>query len=168
MKLIDKHIELARLVAIKAHGDQAYDELYPYVKHLDDVANVLRRFGWTLPKYLCSAYLHDVIEDTGVSYNDIKKRFGEEVAEIVFCVTDEIGRNRKEKHNKTYPKIASNPEAIIIKLADRIANVEHGGKSEMYVKEYKEFKEKLYPTSVSVSTPMVTSMWECLDDLFLN
>lgn len=55
-----------------------------------------------------------------------------------------------------------------IELARLVAIKAHGGKSEMYVKEYKEFKEKLYPASVSVSTPMVTQMWECLDDLFLN
>jgi hypothetical protein len=47
---------------------------------------------------------------------------------------------------KTLPKTASNPDAIIVKLADRIANIEHGGKVEMYAKEYDEFKGALQLT----------------------
>lgn len=143
MELTKKHVQEARQVAIKAHGTQDYDGIFPYEKHLDDVVEVLKRFSIVHPKYLCAAYLHDSIEDGALSYNDIKSYFGEEVAEMVYCVTDEIGRNRKEKKQKTLPKTASNSDAVIIKLADRIANIEHGGKIEMYRKEYGEFKGKL-------------------------
>lgn len=144
MDLTKKQVQEARQVAIKAHGSQVYDGIFPYEKHLDDVVEVLKRFSIVHPKYLCAAYLHDVIEDGSLSYNDIKRYFGEEVAEIVYCVTDEIGRNRKEKKAKTLPKTAQNQDAIIIKLADRIANIEHGGKIDMYAKEYDEFHSHLY------------------------
>lgn len=132
----------ARTVAKKAHGDQSYG-IFHYVYHLDSVVEVLCRFGYE-GKYVVAGYLHDTLEDTNLKYRDIESYFGKDVAEMVYCVTDEIGRNRKERKEKTYPKIVSNPDAIIIKLADRIANVEEGGKVDMYRKEHKEFKSNLY------------------------
>ena len=121
---------------------------------------MVKRFGYS-GKYVIAAYLHDILEDTGLSYNDVKRHFGIEVAEMVYCVTDELGRNRKEKKEKTLPKTASNKDAIILKLADRIANIEHGGKIDMYAKEYQEFKGALY-----LNTPEDgKKMWEHLDFL---
>jgi (p)ppGpp synthase/HD superfamily hydrolase len=160
MNYTDKTYKEARMVAVKAHSNQSYDEIFPYEKHLDDVVDVLKRFGFS-GKYIVAGYLHDSIEDDGISYNDIKKHFGVDVAEMVYCVTDEIGRNRKEKKEKTLPKTASNPDAIILKLADRIANIQHGGKVDMYLKEYQEFKGALY-----LNTPADgKAMWGHLDIL---
>ena len=144
MELTKKHVEEARQVAIKAHGTQDYDGIFPYEKHLDDVVEVLKRFSIVHPKYLCAGYLHDAIEDGAISYNKIKRHFGEEVAEMVYCVTDEMGRDRAEKKRKTLPKTASNPDAVIVKLADRIANISHGGKIDMYAKEFNDFHTNLY------------------------
>lgn len=160
----EKDYKDARLFAVKAHMNQYYDEVFPYEKHLDDVVEVIKSFGFS-GKFIIAAWLHDALEDTGVSYNDIKKHFGEEVAEMVYCVTDELGRNRKEKKAKTLPKTASNPDAIILKLADRIANIEHGlksgGKTEMYKKEYSEFKGALY-----LNTPTDgRKMWDYINIL---
>ena len=160
MKYLPNVYREARMVAVKAHSNQSYDEIFPYEKHLDDVVEVLEKFGFS-GKYIVAGYLHDSIEDDGISYNDIKKHFGVEVAEMVYCVTDEIGRNRKEKKEKTLPKTASNPDAIILKLADRIANIQHGGKIDMYLKEYQEFKGALY-----LNTPQDgKAMWDHLDTL---
>lgn len=150
----------ARMVGVKAHSNQSYDEIFPYEKHLDDVVDVLQRFGFS-GKYIVAGYLHDAIEDDGISYNDINKHFGKEVAEMVYCVTDELGRNRKEKKEKTLPKTASNKDAIILKLADRIANIEHGGKIDMYAKEYQEFKGALFLNTPSGGR----GMWDLLDIL---
>jgi (p)ppGpp synthase/HD superfamily hydrolase len=160
MNYTDKTYKEARMVAVKAHSNQSYDEIFPYEKHLDDVVDVLKRFGFS-GKFIVAGYLHDSIEDDGISYNDIKKHFNTEVAEMVYCVTDELGRNRKEKKEKTLPKTASNPDAIILKLADRIANIEHGGKIDMYAKEYQEFKGALYLNTPASGRPM----WEHLDKL---
>ena len=156
----EKTYKEARMVAVKAHSNQSYDEIFPYEKHLDDVVDVLKRFGFS-GKFIVAGLLHDSIEDDGISYNDIRKYFGIEVAEMVYCVTDEVGRNRREKKEKTLPKTASNPNAIILKLADRIANIEHGGKIDMYNKEYNEFRGALY-----LNTPEDgKKMWEHLDSL---
>ena len=160
MNYSEKTYKEARMVAVKAHSNQSYDEIFPYEKHLDDVVDVLKKFGYS-GKYIVAGYLHDSVEDDGISYNDIKKHFGIDVAEMVFCVTDELGRNRKEKKEKTLPKTMSNPDAIILKLADRIANIEHGGKIDMYRKEQIDFKGTLY-----LSTPLEARvMWDYLDNL---
>lgn len=158
--ITEKHIREARLVAIKAHGTQDYDGIFPYEKHLEDVVEVLRRFGITQAKYICAGWLHDSMEDGALSYRKIKRHFGLEVAEMVYCVTDELGRGRDEKKAKTLPKTGSNPDAIIIKLADRIANIEHGGKVDMYAKEYEAFKSALYQPD-----RMAKPMWEHLEEL---
>jgi len=160
MNYTDKTYKEARMVAVKAHSNQSYDEIFPYEKHLDDVVDVLKRFGFS-GKFIVAGYLHDAIEDDGISYNDINRHFNTEVAEMVYCVTDELGRNRREKKVKTLPKTAGNPDAIILKLADRIANIEHGGKIDMYAKEYQEFKGALYLNTPSDGI----KMWEHLDFL---
>jgi (p)ppGpp synthase/HD superfamily hydrolase len=160
MNYTDKTYKEARMVAVKAHSNQSYDEIFPYEKHLDDVVDVLKRFGFS-GKFIVAGYLHDAIEDDGISYNDINRHFNTEVAEMVYCVTDELGRNRREKKVKTLPKTAGNPDAIILKLADRIANIEHGGKIDMYAKEYQEFKGALYLNTPAHGRPM----WEHLDKL---
>lgn len=160
MIFTDKHVKEARMVSIQAHGNQTYDEIYPYKKHLDDVVDVLKRFGYG-GKYLIAGYLHDIIEDTALSYNKLKRVYGLEVAEMVYCVTDELGRDRQEKKKKTLPKTASNPDAIIVKLADRIANIEHGGKIDMYAKEFEEFRGVLYLNTPKGAEPM----WVHLESL---
>jgi guanosine-3',5'-bis(diphosphate) 3'-pyrophosphohydrolase len=159
----EKIYKEARMVAEKAHANQSYDKIFPYTKHTDDVVEVLKRYGYS-GKYIVAGHLHDTIEDDALSYKAIKTHFGIEVAEMVYCVTDEQGRDREEKKRKTLPKTASNPDAIIIKLADRIANLEHGGKIDMYAKEYVAFKEALYnntPTDAKI-------MWDDLEKLLLK
>jgi len=162
MIFTEKQIIESRMVSIQAHGNQTYDDIYPYKKHLDDVVDVLKRFGFA-GKYLIAGYLHDIIEDTSLSYNKIKGVYGLEVAEIVYCVTDELGRNREEKKRKTLPKTAGNPDAIIVKLADRIANIEHGGKIDMYAKEYTQFRNALQ--GKSPKSDEVINMWLHLEGL---
>jgi len=68
MQLTEKNVREARLVAIKCHGTQNYDEVFPYENHLDDVVDILKRFSIVHPKYLCAGYLHDAIEDGAISY----------------------------------------------------------------------------------------------------
>lgn len=150
----------AKYFAEIAHAGQTYNDEVPYTFHLESVVRVLERFGLTSPEMLCAGWLHDTIEDTTRSYKDIVERFGPVVGELVFAVTSELGRNRKERNEKTYPKIAGNREAVVLKLADRIANVEYGlasnGKNEMYAKEFPDFYAGLkgYEASIEVEIRM--------------
>ena len=130
------------MVAEKAHSNQTYD-IYPYMYHIKQVVKIAEELGYD-ESIIIGAILHDALEDTPLSYNDIKKAFGKEVAEIVYCVTDELGRDRKEKKAKTYPKIRSNWKATVVKICDRIANLTQSKKYnkelyEMYKNEHADF-----------------------------
>lgn len=158
--------EKAKEFAIKAHNKQQYGGR-PYSFHLKSVVQVAKNIN--LEKdIILGCWLHDTIEDCDVSYQDIKRKFGENVAEIVYAVTDELGRNRKERKEKTYPKIKENQNALCVKLCDRIANLKQTildneiDLLSMYYKEQKDFKEKLYDSSHRKTTLM---LWKILDDL---
>lgn len=163
--------EQAREVAIAAHGDQPYGDK-PYEYHLQAVVDVLRRFGASLEDaatapLLIAAWLHDSLEDTALSRGEVETMFGAEVAELVWRVTDEPGATRKERKPATYRKTRENESAVILKLADRIANVEaslenNSGLLRMYQREQPEFKQALHAASTSELTAM---MWDHLDQL---
>lgn len=138
--------EKALLIAQQAHGDQAYG-VYPYMYHINEVVRLAESFGFDESVVVACA-LHDTLEDTNLSYKDIEFHFGYRVAEIVYCVTDELGRNRKERKANTYPKTKSNWRAVAVKVCDRIANAEFSSKADlslwnMYAKEAKEFEHEL-------------------------
>lgn len=142
----------------------------PYTVHLLAVEAVVTRFfigHVRIVQLQCIALLHDVVEDTDATAEDVMNLFGIEVAEAVEAVTDEPGANRREKKGKTYPKIrAAGYNAIVVKLADRIANWEQSlstGDSRywMYAKEHWNFYGALYQEG---SGPM-QDMWDHLDTL---
>lgn len=64
------------------------------------------------------------MEDTTVSIEELEKRFGKKITEIVYSLTDGDGKNREERKDNMYNKLIHNQISIIVKLADRIANVE--------------------------------------------
>jgi (p)ppGpp synthase/HD superfamily hydrolase len=96
-----------------------------------------------------AVWAHDTIEDTRVSYNDVKNQLGDEVADIVYAVTNDKGKNRKERAgDRYYEGIRNTPGAVFVKLCDRIANVQYGKMTksrmfEMYKKENPEFIRQL-------------------------
>lgn len=155
MKLNDP-ISFAAVFAGRLHKDQGltYGEL-PYIEHLKAVYIVLLRYGVTDKAILTAAYLHDLVEDVfeeeqAAGFDLISMLFGSNVCRLVAAVTDEPGENRKERKAKTYPKIAQTPGATVIKLADRIANLEHAHAAKnvrmwtMYKKEEEAFRAGLY------------------------
>jgi (p)ppGpp synthase/HD superfamily hydrolase len=92
---------------------------------------------------------HDLVEDTRVSYNDVRSKLDDDgysfVADVVYAVTNEKGKNRKERANdKYYEGIRNTPGAVFVKLCDRIANVQYSKLTksrmfEMYKKENEQF-----------------------------
>ncbi|MEG4023729.1 HD domain-containing protein [Microcoleus sp. S13C4] len=141
--------DVAKEFAIAQHGTQKYGE-HPYSYHLAQVSQVLAEFGYAGDEAIAAAgWLHDTLEDTPTTYEMLVSEFGKETADIVFAVTSEPGQNRVDRFGKTALKIQSNKKALIVKLADRIANTEASLKSnpklyKMYVKEFALFKELLY------------------------
>lgn len=161
--MMNDMIQIASLFATEKHKDQKYGS-NNYTFHLADVVRVLKEFGETDADILSAAWLHDVVEDTDTSVDEIKSMFNDRVADLVWRVTNEPGKNRAERHEKTYAKIKASPDALKLKLADRIANV-RASKTDneklfkMYKKEYKGFKDELY------SSNLHTKMWNELDEL---
>ena len=140
-------ITKAKEMALKFHKNNY--GIYPYSFHLNQVYNVLKYFGVTDPVMLAVAWLHDTLEDTELMYEDIFEAFGKEVADLTYLLTDKRGKNRRERQEKTYPLIAEDQRARIIKLADRIANQTQSQHEQekmwlMYCKEYKFFREILW------------------------
>lgn len=161
----------AKQFALKAHAGDTYGE-YPYSKHLNDVYNILVTFGIFEELVLAVSWLHDTIEDTMVVYEDVDDRFGDRVADLTFLLTDKRGRNRKERQQLTYPVLAKDHFARLVKLADRAANItmtmhDNQEKFVMYEKEYPYFKETLQ-AEMKESDKYHTielKMWEHLDTL---
>jgi (p)ppGpp synthase/HD superfamily hydrolase len=132
-----------------------YDEYLPYEFHLRMVAQAANDFMHLIPDpefrevLLLAAYGHDLIEDTRVSFNDVKEVLGLGAAEIIYAVSNEKGKNRKERANyKYYQGITETPGAVFVKLADRIANVQYSKMTksrmfEMYEKENDHFLTSL-------------------------
>jgi guanosine-3',5'-bis(diphosphate) 3'-pyrophosphohydrolase len=134
------------MFAVRNHGLQDYDG-FPYHKHLQDVERVVLEYTTDI-NLRVAAWLHDVLEDGPCNYGDLKKSFGETIAEIVYKVTDELGRNRKERKEKTLPKTRKCPNATFIKICDRIANTENSNKrghkmAKAYDEEYVFFRRSL-------------------------
>lgn len=152
-------IRVAKFFATTKHGGQLYAGL-PYTHHLASVYAVLIRFGITEPEMLVAAWLHDVVEDTGTKLKELEEMFGERVAMLVDAVTKIKAENRKVSAMLTYPKTRSVPGGVTLKLADRIANVENGGKLvQMYKKEHEDFRRALYTPGDS------EEMWTHLEGL---
>ena len=85
----------AQEFAVKRHGGQRYDKDKPYAHHLEAVRDVLVRFGVTDEDLLAAAWLHDVVEDTSTSAQQVSERFGDRVGALVLAVTNEPGKNRR-------------------------------------------------------------------------
>lgn len=137
----DDIVARAKAFAIEYHRGQLYGDV-PYEAHLQAVVDVMTDFGFTNPNWLAAAWLHDVIEDTKATRKIVKDEFGELVASIVWAVTG-VGRNRKERNQAIYDKMPTAPEASVLKVADRIANVEFSRSGSqhraMYISEAESF-----------------------------
>ena len=82
-------VDSARKFAVKAHGSQTrkYEKL-PYTVHLDRVVAILREEGVSNSNIIAAAFLHDVVEDTDYTIQNIVDEFGQHVAELVYWLTD--------------------------------------------------------------------------------
>ncbi|WP_433464480.1 HD domain-containing protein [Spirillospora sp. CA-128828] len=130
------HIDLDGLAPAVAaaerwHGDQRRPTGAPYVEHLLEALEVLVRGAEvTTPAVLSAAVLHDVVEDTPATLADVEAEFGPEVTELVDWVTKPptagAGRQAKRAGKAAYlRRLRDAPrEAILVKLADRVSNVQ--------------------------------------------
>jgi (p)ppGpp synthase/HD superfamily hydrolase len=165
-------VEKMKELAFRMHNQPSECQRYgnaPYSKHLEDVVAVIKRYLYLIPEdkrdiVLASGYGHDLLEDTEVSESYLIRTFGFEVADIIYRVSNERGRDRKERNFKTYPKIWRNQFAIFVKLCDRIANTTNSKNTghSMYRKYKTEYPVFRYALKINGT---YTEIWEELDKL---
>ena len=117
-------------LAEKAHEGVLRTSGDPYISHPVAVAYILLEKFWMDTDTICAALLHDVVEDTDITLEEIQKKFGEDVARLVDGVT-KIGlvplNTREEQQAENIRKIliamSKDIRVIIIKLADRLHNM---------------------------------------------
>ncbi len=149
-KILDKAFNLAS----EGHKDQKRHSGEPYITHPLHVAIYLSELSMDI-ETIVSAILHDLIEDTDITYKQIKKDFGVEVADIVDGVTkiDRINYNSKEEAKaeairKMVVAMSKDIRVLILKLADRLHNIE----TIEYLKDWK--KEKIAQETLYVYAPL--------------
>ena len=151
--------------AKEKHKNQRYGS-HPYDVHFLEVVALLKKYGADKVGIL-AGYLHDTMEDTETTYEEIKFSFGVDVADIVYLLTDKPGKNRTERHLATYHLIRGSKTATLVKLCDRMANMQQClrskdlARSKMYSKEYMSFKFALFSDIVEHE-----QVWKDLDEVF--
>lgn len=124
-----KLIEKAYHFADQKHEGQVRKSGDPYISHCIGVAEILAQLQ-AGPKTICVGLLHDTIEDTGTTKEEIEKEFGKEVATLVEALTKVTRLSdyknvefTAENHRKIFVAMAKDVRAIIVKLADRLHNM---------------------------------------------
>jgi len=124
-----KIIQRAYNYALEKHGEQKRKSGEPYIIHPTNVAYTIAEIGLD-EQTICAALLHDVVEDTEATYEDVEKIFGQEIAEMVDGVTKlkqiehaSIEENQVENYRKMFLAMGKDIRVIIIKLADRLHNM---------------------------------------------
>lgn len=119
-------LKAAQFAAEKHKNQRRKDaEASPYINHPLALANVLAAEGGIHDRdVICAALLHDTIEDTDTTADELQAAFGEKVTNIVLEVTDDKSLEksvRKEEQVRHAPHIS--PQAKLVKLADKICNL---------------------------------------------
>ena len=125
-----EEINTAFLYAKKGHQGQKRKSGEEYITHPLHVAIYLAELNFDI-ETIKAALLHDLVEDTDITYQDIKKTFGKEVADLVDGVTklDKIKYNSREEAKadairKMVIAMSKDIRVLILKLADRLHNIE--------------------------------------------
>lgn len=135
-----------------------------YTCHLEQVESVLIRFDYCSFPMRAAAWLHDTVEKSNVKLSDIDREFSGYIASTVDAVTSVAGNILKQGNSATYRRIKERGgNAIVLKLADCIANVEEtirtGDRLSTFEEEYSEFRDALYESGNA------DAMWAHLDTL---
>ena len=113
--------------AAHKHRDQRRKDAdaSPYINHPIDLANVLcNEAGICDPEVLCAALLHDTVEDTDTTPEELERLFGSAIRDLVMEVTDDKRVPKPERKRLQVEHAAQlSPKAKLIKLADKIRNV---------------------------------------------
>ncbi len=145
----------AYVYAMKAHGKQFRASGDPYFAHPLEVAAILTELKLD-EATIATALLHDTIEDTVATYDDIKENFGKEIADLVDGVTKLTGlevfaerTKQAENFRKLMLAITNDIRVLLVKLADRLHNM----RTLQYIKE-PEKRRRIAQETFDVYAPL--------------
>jgi (p)ppGpp synthase/HD superfamily hydrolase len=151
-------VDISYKYAKKCHKstNHRYDN-HPYTYHLKMVVFYIKKYSYLIPEndrdiVISAGCCHDTIEDTRQTFNNVCEATNKEIALLVYAVTNEKGKTRKERANKKYYEgIRNTKHATILKCCDRLANINYSKKNrkkntmfDCYYKEQENFKNELY------------------------
>jgi len=163
--------------ALDAHQNQKREEGVPYIIHPLAVANILTELKLDSAT-ITTGLLHDTIEDTNVTYDTVKREFGEEVANLVEGVTklsaleDKASNNsRAENFRKLILATSKDIRVLLVKLADRLHNmrtIQFVKDEEKIIKKAKETMEIYAPLADRMGMNRIRDELEDLSFSVLN
>ncbi len=156
-------------------GQQRRGSDTPYWLHLVRVALELARWGQATPELVGAALLHDVVEDTPTTVDEVAEGFGPKIAELVKWMTAPAGRERTAcaVHYERMLRFAP-PEAHVLKLADRTDNLRSiqalvmrtGDQYRKWARTYVErTKEDILPLTVNAPSIARVTLVTAMADL---
>ena len=125
-KSIHRILEALQFAAQKHRDQRRKDiEASPYINHPIALANVLwREAGVHEADVICAALLHDTVEDTNTTREELIERFGKKIAALVMEVTDDKTLRKPERKRLQIEHAAHiSRKAKLVKLADKISNL---------------------------------------------
>ena len=130
-------VRSAELFAKNKHAGQfRADGTTPYSKHLDDVINRLKSLGVIDEQILCAGWLHDTIENTDTTFDDLYEQFESEIVVLVSSLSKDMKLTRKKREQAYVIQLKeASFSAKLIKLCDISANLSD-------LKNYKASKSK--------------------------
>jgi len=140
-------VESAKLYARDKHKGMTRDDgTTPHFVHLEAVVSRLKSIGVTDEDVLCAGWLHDTIEDTDTTFDDVHERFGQRIAVLVFSLSKD-GKLPKKQREIQYVKQLREAsfDAKLVKLCDISANLkdlENSGMSKN--KKKKTINQKIH------------------------
>lgn len=171
-------VKNAELFAKNKHAGQLRkDSTTPYSKHLEDVVNRLKSLGVIDEQILCAGWLHDTIEETETTFDDLYEQFESEIAVLVSSLSKDMTLTRKKRNQAyTVQLREASFSAKLIKLCDISANLSdlknfEASKS----KKIRQVKEKRHYLSIikndligNPNYPYVQSLIESANLIFIK
>ena len=117
-------LDRAIIFAVKAHaGTERRGKDFPYIVHPMEAVAIAATLS-SDQEILAAAALHDVVEDTSITAEDLEKEFGARVASLVVSESDEPGKSWRERKQAAIDRIAAEPlDAKIVALSDKLSNM---------------------------------------------
>lgn len=163
-------LDAAYFAAFKHREQRRKDvDATPYINHPLDVARILTEAGVEDVEVLMAGILHDTIEDTNTTAEELIERFGERICRLVLEVTDDKSLEKLERKRLQVIRAPTKSDgAKMVKIADKIANLRDFksppvGWSEARIGAYIQFSEMVARGCAGANEVLDQLIRECLD-----